>query len=129
MFVIVRTGHGAGTKSAPRRSGLARPLIVCALLCAREGGVRRRMGAICAWWVAAVWCCKYICRVSSSFRDSKAAHVQISTCSAKSTRRERKRHFPPSGSARTALHCPTKEAAFANQVSSESLLDLARRCL
>lgn len=73
MFVIVRTGRGGRTKSAPRRSGRARPLIVCVLSQVPGRVVCLKMGrSVRGGWLQC-GCCKYICRVSSSFRDSEAA--------------------------------------------------------
>ena len=125
MLVIVRTGRGTGTKSEPRRSGRVRPLIVCAL---SRGPGGWRTGVRAWWWGGRV-------DVASTFAGSQVPSgtvrlppVQISARSAKKPA-ERKWHSPPSGSARTAPHCPTKGAAVENRVCSESLLDWAGSCL
>lgn len=73
MFVIVRTGRRAKTKSAPRRSGLARPLIVCVLSRVPGRVVCVKMGrSVRGGWLQC-GCCEYIYRVSSSFGDSEPA--------------------------------------------------------
>lgn len=108
------------------RSGRAGPLIVCVLfrvpgpeMCACGWG-RFVRGGGCSVGVASTFAGS---QVPSG--TARLPHVQISTCSAKSMQRGNG-IFPPSGSARTAPQCPTKEAAFENQVCAELPLDLAR---
>lgn len=125
MLIIVRTGCGAGTKEGVAGPGLL--LCVCFSVCPGQRCVFVDGVDSCVV-VAAAWVLQVHLQGLKFLQGQRGCLMfKLVPAVLKACREEM--DFPPSGSARTALQCPTKEAAFENQVCAELLLDLARRCL